>query len=269
MEIENITEKSRMALPLLIYKGQKRETLTYLELGKKIGANHRKGVSSVLGYLRDKICAERDYPFISAIVVNKKTGMPGDNFLPGGTKHLSKEEKKEIFEKIRDEILVFNKWDNLLRDLGLSPIKKESEDFKEEARVYIELSKKRKGIGEGPAHLKLKNYVAKNPECIGIPSKTKGEVEHPFTSGDECDVVFDINDNKAVVVEIKNGIRGELIKGIYQAIKYRALMVAEKGKGKDYDVAAFLVAYEIPDDITDYALIFDINCKIITHEMID
>jgi hypothetical protein len=40
-------------------------------------------------------------------------------------------------------------------------------------------------------------------------------------------------------------------------------------KGKDYDVAAFLVAYKIPDDIADYAHTFNINCKIITREMID
>lgn len=269
MATKNIIEKSKLALPHLVYYGQIRKTLYYSELGTKIGAHPNFGVPRILGYLRDEICAKKGYPFISAIVVNKKTEMPGDNFLPGGTKHLSKEEKKEIFEKIRDEVLAFDAWDDLLGELGLRSIKKRPEDFKEEVREYIELLKKRKSIGEGPAHLKLKNYVAENPECVGLSMKTEGEVEHTFLSGDECDVAFDISDDKAVVVEIKNGERGELIKGIYQAIKYRALMVAEKGEGKDYDVAAFLVAYKIPDDITEFARIFDINCKIITQEMID
>lgn len=268
MVTETIIEKSKMALPYLVYNAQKRKTLTYLELGTKIDAHPHAVVPRVLGYLRDEICAKRGFPLINVIVVNKKTQMPGDSFLPGA-EHLSKEEKKVKFEEIRDEIFAFDKWDDLLKDLGLSPIKKKPEDFKEEARAYMELLKKRKNVGEGLAHLKLKNYVAENPECIGVPSRTKWEVEFPFISGDECDVVFDISGDKAVVVEIKNGERGELIKGIYQAIKYRALMVAEKGKGKDYDVAAFLVAYNIPDDIIDYARIFDINCKIITYEMID
>ena len=37
---------------------------------------------------------------------------------------------------------------------------------------------------------------------------------------------------EAIVVEVKGGKeRDELVKGIYQAVKYRALMAAERGRG--------------------------------------
>ncbi len=47
------------------------------------------------------------------------------------------------------------------------------------------------------------------------------------------------------MVEIKNGDPGELVKGIYQAVKYRALMQDEKGHGNPALVDAILVAYSI------------------------
>jgi hypothetical protein len=157
-----------------------------------------------------------------------------------------------------------------LEDAGLSiPTKKEPDDFNEEARAYNKVLKKKKSKAEGPRHLKLKEYVAHNPECIGTSAEISGQLEFPFLSGDECDVVFDVSDDKAVVVEIKNGERGELVKGIYQAIKYRALMTAQKGQGKDCDVTAFLVAYNIPDDIAEFASLFDVKCKVITDEMME
>lgn len=169
------------------------------------------------------------------------------------------EVKEEILEVVLSE----------LEEVGLNPIKKEPEDFNEEARAYNKVLKKKRSKAEGLRHLKLKEYVAHNPKCVGISAGIAGQMEFPFLSGDECDVVFEVSDDKAVVVEIKNGERGELVKGIYQAIKYRALMIAQKGQGKNCDVTAFLVAYNIPDNIAEFARIFDINCKIITDEMME
>ena len=62
------------------------------------------------------------------------------------------------------------------------------------------------------------------------------------------------------VVEIKNGERGELVKAIYQAIKYRALMMAKKGEGRSYSVDAYLVAYEMAPDIRNFAAKFKVQC---------
>ena len=115
----------------------------------------------------------------------------------------------------------------------------------------------------------LKEHVARNPTEIGLQPTKQGEQEYPFVSGDKCDVVFDLDQNGYAVVEIKNGERGELVRGIYQAIKYRALMVAEKGHGENYPVSAYLVAYDIPNDIAALARRFGIQSYIIPHSVVN
>ena len=97
-------ERANILLPYLVQAAQKRQTPTYGELAKKAGFHHR-GMSLVLGYIRDEICASRNLPMLTAIVANKQTGLPGDDWLPEGTGNLSPAEYRHEFEKYRD--LVF------------------------------------------------------------------------------------------------------------------------------------------------------------------
>ena len=223
----------------------------------------------MLGYTRDQICAARGLPFISAIVVNNDTQLPGPGWLPGGTEHLSPDEYKREYEKVRDEVFACDAWDALLEELGLSAVPTTDADLDDEGRAYTSYLERRGHGGEGDLHLALKRYVAQNPGVLGLHPREPGQQEYPFVSGDKCDVVFDLGQNGQAVAEIKNGERGELVKGIYQAIKYRALMVAEKGHGEEYPVSAHLVAYEIPDDIATLADQFDIRHHIIPHRLVN
>ncbi len=267
MVTKYIIDNANLALPYLVYSAQKRETITYKELADKIARHHRI-LPHVLGYIRDEICQKQKLPLLNAIVVNKNTKMPGESFLPDGTDSLTKIEYRNKFEELRDEVFTFDRWDALLKELGLTPIEKTSEDLNKEGEEYLKiLERKGTGYGEDEPHLKLKKYVAQNPSVIGLSESVRGKEEFQFISGDVCDVVFE--NSECFVVEIKNGIRGELIKGIYQAIKYRALMMAEKGKGLEYPVNAFLVAYDIPIDIAEFASKFDIECRIIDRKLVD
>jgi hypothetical protein len=95
-----------------------------------------------------------------------------------------------------------------------------------------------------------------------LDAEGPGKTEFGFISGDRCDVVFDLGRVGMVVVEIKDGKHdGELVRGIYQAVEYRALMAAEKGQGEKYAVRALLVAHQIPDYIAQLASRFDIDCR--------
>lgn len=144
-----------------------------------------------------------------------------------------------------------------------------AEDLDEQGRNYSRLLKRRGGVGEGEPHRQLKSYVASNPQAIGLPAGLLGREEHLFISGDECDVAFDLNEGESVVVEVKDGKeRGELVKGIYQAVKYRALMAAEKGRGEEYPVRAYLVAYSVPADVARYAARFGIECKALDRSLV-
>lgn len=262
-------ENAHLALPYLVYYAQRRETVTYKELANKIEKHHR-ALAHLLGYIRDDICQNRGLPLINVIVVNSKSKMPGESFLPECTKSLTDEEYRQKFEELRDEVFTYNQWDDLLREFDLTPIEKTHEDLVKEGDEYLKLlSRKGNGVGEGEPHLKLKKFVAQNPKVIGLSTNELGIEEFQFISGDACDIVFELNTSEFTVVEIKNGIRGELIKGIFQAIKYRALLKAVKGYRKECHVYAFLVAYNIPNDIAKYGNEFDIECKIIDRTLIE
>jgi hypothetical protein len=147
-------------------------------------------------------------------------------------------------------------------ELGLTPIPKTLEDLNKEGREYSKLQERRRGKGEGKVHRLLKNYVANNPAVFNLDAQKPGKTEFLFISGDRCDVVFDLGQAGFAVVEVKDGEHYvELVRGIYQAVKYRALMIAEKGQGEDYPVRAFLIAHKMPDYIEQLGSRFDIDCR--------
>lgn len=251
-------EDALAILPHLIYIAQQRKTITYGELAQKIGKHHRPA-RLWLGYIRDEICIPENRPYLTAIVVSQDDGLPGESFLPEGTTHLSPESYQAAFEKHRDNVFTYQHWDDVLRELGLKPVEKRPRDLDEEGRIFNEVLVRRGGEAEGEPHRQLKMFVARNPARIGLYVTGEPIIEYCFVSGDECDVVFDLGELGTAVVEVKNGERGELVKGIYQAVKYRALMEAEKGRGEPYPVKAVLVAYELPEDIAAFAHRLDIS----------
>jgi hypothetical protein len=200
---------------------------------------------------------------ITAIVVNGETGLPGDKFLPEGTEGLSAEEEYEkAFEAHRDEVFAYQGWDDLLKELGLTAITKTLDDLNKEGRAYSELIARRGGRGEGNIHRQLKEYIAETPAVLDLDAKEPGQKEFLFVSGDRCDVVFDSGEDGVVIVEVKDGAHdGELVRGVYQAVKYRSLMVAEKGQGEAYSVRAFLAAQKMPDYVRQLGSRFDIDCR--------
>lgn len=263
MATERTITIGRLALPYLVACAQKRETITYGKLAKLVGSHHR-AIRYAIGYIRDEICRARGLPMLTAIVVNQDSHEPGDNFLPEGTAHLSPAEYTHRFEQLRDDVFACQDWDRLLAELDLTPIEKTPEDFDQEGREYNKSLARRQNHGEGDGHRQLKHYVAQHPEVLGVSTVGKGTMEFAFVSGDECDVVFQLRPTGEAVVEIKNGERGELIKGVYQAVKYRALMIAQRGHGGPYaEVKAFLVAYQIPEDIVKFAGKFNIECVVV------
>lgn len=57
--------------------------------------------------------------------------------------------------------------------------------------------------------------------------------------------------------------------GIYQAVKYRALLQTEEGHSKPVYVDSSLVAYQIPAEVSSFAAKFRIRCKIISRERVE
>lgn len=99
--------------------------------------------------------------------------------------------------------------------------------------------------GEGQAHKSLKEWVAAHPESIGLRDVDAAEMEHVFICGDSADIVFSHNDGGFTVVEIETTTA---LPGAHQAIKYRALLSAERCLPLNSPrIRAVLVAWSIPD----------------------
>lgn len=116
------------------------------------------------------------------------------------------------------------------------------------------------GHRESPEHLKLKNYVAANPQSLGLPKSAKPDIEHTFLSPDRADVVFDIRGTRWVAVEVE--LQGELntLVGAWQALKYRLLLCLEHGLDTASEqVEAVLVAHQVPESTRQFCTQHDIR----------
>lgn len=122
--------------------------------------------------------------------------------------------------------------------------------------------------GEGKNHKRLRKWVKKNPGRIvqGL-CDVKAKTEEPLLSGDRVDVVY-YAEGSIVVIEVKSRDSNwdDLRRGIYQCIKYKAVMRAQM-RADDVDgrsVCALLVTEnELSDDLRDLASTLNINCRVV------
>jgi hypothetical protein len=270
MPTELTKKYAMMVLPQLVHYAQMGKEIEYKQLAAISGLPHHRPLNNVLGFIRDEICLPRNLPRINSIVVNKTTHEPGESFLENGTSNLTAEEYTARFREEWDKAILFTGWNDLLNELGLSAVQSSETELDIEAREYNRAMSRRGGIGgEGPRHRALKQFIAKKPQLIDLSALKTPTMEYSFPSADECDVLVDLVDGSYAIVEIKVGdIDGELVKGIYQLIKYKALLIAEKGHGQDIPVQIHLVAYRIPEDVNAFACKFGIRCHVINESIV-
>lgn len=83
--------------------------------------------------------------------------------------------------------------------------------------------------GEGEHHLRLKKFIYDNPAYCGIHDCVEKDMEHILLSGDRLDVWFRLADGSEIAVEVKSKISSDadILRGLYQCVKYKAIMEAE------------------------------------------
>lgn len=196
-------ELARLILPHLIRAAREGQIITYGDLGRCIGSHHRP-LRYALGFIRDQLCIPKGLPMLNVLVVNKDTELPGESFLAGGTAHLSDQQYEVRFQEERARVFPHDGWENLLQSLGLKPINPSPDQLDEEAIGFIKYESRRGDGGESALHRDLKLYVARHPACLGLTPRAYW-TEYPFPSGDECDVVFELDSHSSAVVEVKTG----------------------------------------------------------------
>lgn len=207
--------------------------LTYERLAELIGRlrtrsqlPHPRGMGKILGSLGHMLLDLQTQngiriPEIQSLVVNKNGRLKGfpDDGIKEFWKDYPKMSKIAKIDRLAVEyarIAQFGiRWNDVLVSLGLPAVQPPP------------VVRGGRAGGESLRHLALKEAVRQNPHLVGAGADWESIVECPLRSLDLVDVVFRSADT-CIAVEVKSRISSEddCRRGIYQTIKYRAILEA-------------------------------------------
>lgn len=224
-------ERARKALPLLVRQAEAGHTLSYSDLANELGMPNARNLNFVLGSIGETLNKlseswHRHIPPIQCLVVNKETGLPGNGvtwFLTDKESYekLPLSQKRAVVKAELSHIFAYPSWRQVLAAFDLQPVAPQYAVLIAEAASF-------RGGGESENHRRLKEFVAHHPEIVGLPAlSSQGEIEYLLPSGDSVDVSF-INNDTWIAVEVKSNLSSaaDIVRGIYQCVKYCAVMKA-------------------------------------------
>jgi hypothetical protein len=128
----------------------------------------------------------------------------------------------------RSKILAYPHWREVLAALGLKPLTLKLPTV---ADVLASPSPDRSGGPESEHHRRLKQYLARHYDVLGLKGPFTATPEVPLMSGDQADLILDhVLGKRRVCVEVKSRISpdGDLIRGIFQCVKYQVVLQAQE-----------------------------------------
>jgi hypothetical protein len=230
-------ERARRTLPILVRQAEARKPIYYSDLAAEVGISNPRNLNYVLGCIGETLQEEAEktgieFPPIQCLVINKTTEMPGEgiawfldqNTYSGGSpddfRRMPTARKRDIVEAVLQKIYLHDGWRDLLQSLNLPVLQLDFSEILSTAAA--------RGGGESADHKALKTFVAMNPPVLGLPARTpQGETEVFLPSGDVLDVSFRMAD-RWVAAEVKSSKSGDgdLVRGLFQCVKYTAVMDA-------------------------------------------
>jgi len=233
---------AKRALPVLINFAESGRPTTYTELaiillGQEKYAHPLMSALGRLGYALEALSDAKlkkfdNIPPIQLLVCNQKTRRPGNlalNFLgfkKTETDRMSKQKLDSLVLAAHHKIFAYERWHDVLTALDLKPV---TLKLPAHENVLSEIRRnERRASGEGEEHEKLKSFLAQNPKKIGIQWEDRGDTEKFLLSGDRLDISFR-GERTWIAVEVKpkQAPTSDLIRGIFQCVKYRAVLAAQ------------------------------------------
>ncbi|WP_333710826.1 hypothetical protein [Malikia spinosa] len=224
-------ERARTALPLLVRQAAAAKPIFYSALAEELGMPNPRNLNYVLGSIGQAMVGlskkwKTKVPPIQCLVVNKATGLPGEGI---GWFLIAKEDfgklplrrRREIVQAELQHIYAYPHWDEVLQELEINAV---DTDFSSE----VDKAARAIDGGESASHKRLKEYVANNPHVIGLPKSTPmGTTEYGLPSGDSLDVSFK-QKKSWVAAEVKSKVsdQADIVRGIFQCVKYQAVLDA-------------------------------------------
>lgn len=244
---ERTAQLVSQSIPILVRWAQSGiSTNTYGDLIKELGMVRFSGIGYTLGCIEDVIAALRkelgeQIPTLNALV-HGKDGLPsyGFSYVYPEYETYPLEVKKALVNAENAKTIKYEHWDLVLQALCLKP----SVITSEKDEKIIRSGKHFGSGGEGPQHKALKQYIFAHPESIGIRNVVNSDTEFILLSGDCLDVYFEQKDGTRVAVEVKSSISpdDDILRGLYQCVKYKAILDAEnKTHGVFGDTRSILV----------------------------
>jgi hypothetical protein len=239
-------KRARQALPLLVRQAEVGQTIFYSDLAEELGMSNPRTLNYPLGCIGRTLESlskswREPIPPIQCLVVNKNTGLPGEGIAWFLIKEndfgsLTRPQKREIIKAELSRIFIYSRWHEVLEALSLPYVSRDFSTRIEQAATF--------GGGEGERHRILKEFIAKNPEIIGLATATPhGKTELPLASGDFLDVSFE-SKGEWTAAEVKPLTSPvlDIMRGLFQCVKYRAVMEAVQAtSGRDRNARAVLV----------------------------
>ncbi len=269
---------NRLVAHVLAHQDGLIEAVTYQELASRIGRLNRHGkvhargmgmVLGKLGHLLRGLEGEwgEHVPHLQSLVVNKTgtlKGLPDDGIKEFWSDYpmMGKAEKRNHMKTEHQKIVAFgSRWNQVLEAFSLPKI--------------VPFGGKPHGKGgESDAHKALKNHVRNHPAIVGADEDYLVFLEYSLPSLDEIDVVFR-SSTEFVAVEVKSKTSdhypGDYERGIYQTVKYGALLEAMTNDDQ-YDIPpgirpVLVLETQLPQQ---YVKIVDtLGVEVIEHVMVD
>ncbi len=222
--------QAALTLPILVRQARAGHDITYKNLARELGMPNPRNLNYVLGSVgftlqRVERVLGFKIPPIQTIVVNQSTNLPGagGQWFALGDRFEKFDEKtrRQMIHDRHKEVFRFGRWDDVLAHLGIA----EADDA---SHAIVEAASRSAagGGGESEEHRRLKEEVSRSPAIVGL-SGVAGSTEKRLPSGDAVDVFFETGD-LMMAVEVKSVIssEGDIARGLFQVVKYLAVMEA-------------------------------------------
>lgn len=221
--------RAQLALPILVRQAISGNPIFYQQLADELGMSNPRTLNFPLGSVGQTLKElghtwQEEIPPIQCLVVNQSHATPGQGFGwflpdPEEWQSMSAAQRRRMTEQVLQQIYAYPKWPQVLRALQLEPT---HVDFS----GLITNASNMRGGGESDAHKALKEYISSHPRSVGVAARgTIARLEERLPSGDSVDVFFDAG-NEWVAVEVKSALSDEadLTRGLYQCVKYEAVL---------------------------------------------
>lgn len=230
MSAERILAHTYEVLPLLIACAIDGSTISYKEISANTISKPAQNANVSFGAIAIALtllsvqrifAVSGSIPSPTAIVTRTGQKLGGSGaFISAPKRVLSDANARKLWLASEQRaVFDYERWPEVLAAFGLRSLQNFEPKF--DWAVYG------RAHGEGDEHRKLKKFVSEHPECVEASFTGIGETELILHSLDRLDVSFSTNTTwDCVEVKPSTSDDNDLLRGIFQVVKYKALLRA-------------------------------------------